>query len=229
MKREVGFGAIVAHFVISFVVIAGLLFGTAGKWRWPEAWAYLFVHFSMSAAMTGWLRRHDPGLLYERMSLFRRSSPGWDRVLIVGLVVALAAEYAVPGLDAVRYHWTHVPVAIEALGLLALIGSLLFVYRVMQVNSYLAPVVAVQTDRGQKVIDIGPYALLRHPMYLGVIVYAFGMTLLLGSLWGLVPAAVLAGLLVVRVRLEEGVLRRELEGYEEYAQRVKWRLLPGVF
>lgn len=229
MTPEVGLGAIVTRFVVSFLVLAGLLFGSAGTWRWPGAWAYLVVQFSMSAAMTVWLARHNPGLLYERMMGLRRPSPRWDRALRAGLFTALAAEYVVPGLDAVRYHWTFVPLVMQSAGLLALVISLLIIYRAMQANPYLAPVVAVQTDRGHRVIDTGPYARVRHPMYLGVLVYVLALTLLLGSLWGLLPAAVAAGLVVVRARLEEGMLRRELAGYEEYAQRVRWRLVPGVW
>ncbi|HLJ51864.1 MAG TPA: isoprenylcysteine carboxylmethyltransferase family protein, partial [Rhizomicrobium sp.] len=128
-----------------------------------------------------------------------------------------------------RWQTSHVPAAVEVLGgLLILIGFAATV-PVFRANSFAAPVVRVQEERGQRVIDSGPYALVRHPMYAAALLYLLGVPLLLGSWYGLIGTALIALGISWRAVKEENVLRHELAGYGEYMTRVRWRLVPYVW
>jgi protein-S-isoprenylcysteine O-methyltransferase Ste14 len=139
------------------------------------------------------------------------------------------AIFPVAGLDAGRFHWSHVPLGVVVLGyVLFCIGYFLSIW-VYRVNRFAEPTVRIQTDRGQRVIDTGPYALVRHPLYLGALLMWAGIPLSLGSLWALLPGALGAVVLVVRTILEDRTLQAELPGYQDYTHRVRHRLIPGVW
>ena len=107
--------------------------------------------------------------------------------------------------------------------------SAVFIMWVMRVNSFAAPLVKVQSERGHHVIDSGPYAWVRHPMYTGAIVFFIGIPLLLGSLWGLIASPLLAFMFAIRITIEERMLKAGLDGYADYTSRVRYRLLPGIW
>jgi protein-S-isoprenylcysteine O-methyltransferase Ste14 len=180
-----------------------------------------------------WLARHDPDLLAERMTGQAKGTQGgqkgWDLVWTAAASLLFIGWFALMGLDAVRFGWSNVPVWLQAVGALLVVGSFWLFFAVFRANSFLSPVVRVQKERGQKVIDTGPYAVVRHPMYAAVIPFALGTSLLLGSWWGLVPAALLVLIMAWRAVQEERTLRAELPGYVEYAARVRYRLIPGVW
>jgi protein-S-isoprenylcysteine O-methyltransferase Ste14 len=132
-------------------------------------------------------------------------------------------------LDAMRFEWSEVPGWLQFLGALGLVLSLYVVFLTFRENAYLAPVVKLQEERGQSVVSTGPYRYVRHPMYSSMFLFFPATTLLLGSWWGLLLCLVLLGLLVWRTALEDRMLKNELAGYEEYAQSVRYRLIPRVW
>ena len=215
---------------IWFGAMAILLFLAAGTLAWPGAWAYLILMIVLSFTLGIDLARRDPGLLQERMgSPLQRYQPAADKVLLIVLLLFIFVWLVLMGLDAKRFAWSSVPALVQVLGAFITLWSIWFCYRTMRENSFAVPVVKLQRERGQRVISTGPYAFVRHPMYFGAAFYFIGVALLLGSWWGVIFAFVLIGLLCVRIPIEEKALRAGLEGYEEYAARVRYRLIPHVW
>jgi protein-S-isoprenylcysteine O-methyltransferase Ste14 len=147
-------------------------------------------------------------------------------MLVFGFVVL--AWFVAIGLDR-RYHASQVPPALQALGWAMLLLCSGFMMWVMHENSFAAPVVKVQTERGHRVVSSGPYAIVRHPMYSGGVVFFVGAALLLGSWWGVAMSPLFAVLFVVRASIEERALIEGLPGYAEYTTRVRYRLVPGLW
>jgi protein-S-isoprenylcysteine O-methyltransferase Ste14 len=162
-------------------------------------------------------------------SPIQRAQPTADKILLTVLILMIFAALVVMALDAVRFGWSYVPPWVQAIGELVLLLSLWIGFWTLRENSFAAPVVKIQEERGQTVITTGPYRLVRHPLYAGALVFIAGTSLLLGSWWGLVAVPVLAALLALRIRVEEEALRAGLEGYDDYAQRVPYRLIPHVW
>jgi protein-S-isoprenylcysteine O-methyltransferase Ste14 len=215
---------------IWFGAMAILLFLAAGTFAWPGAWVYLVLMILLSFTPGIDLAQRDPELLRERMgSPVQRDQPAADKVLLIVLLLFIFAWLVVLGLDAKRFAWSSVPALVQALGVLITLLSIWFCYRTMRENSFAAPVVKLQTERGHGVISTGPYAFIRHPMYFGAAFYFIGTALVLGSWWGVVFAFVLIGLLCARIPIEEKALRAGLEGYDEYAGRIRYRLIPHVW
>jgi protein-S-isoprenylcysteine O-methyltransferase Ste14 len=210
--------------------MALLLFVSAGTWRWPEGWVYLAELGVIGTAVGVWLAQHDPGLLAERMSgIFARSQRTWDRILMSVFVVIWIGSLVLSALDAVRFHWSRVPIWLQAVGAILVALSYYVFYLTFRENSYAAPTVKIQSERGHRVVSTGPYAMVRHPMYAGAVAFFVGTPLLLGSWWGLAIAPALIVLLSVRALLEERTLADELPGYRDYAARVRYRLVPGIW
>lgn len=217
--------------VLRVAALAALVLVPAGTWRWLEGWLMVALFSVWAVFMGTYLVRHDPALLDERLDLrlAQEGQKSWDKAfMIAGLVVGLAL-LIVPGLDAVRYRWTHIPWSIEVLGFLGMIPCLLLVFLVMRENTYLSPVVKIDRERGHHVITTGPYAYVRHPMYVAVIVMLVCMPVALGSLLSLIPAALMNILIVIRTYLEDRTLHDELPGYPEYARITRYRLVPGLW
>jgi protein-S-isoprenylcysteine O-methyltransferase Ste14 len=135
----------------------------------------------------------------------------------------------VAALDDGRFHWSDSPWRVCAVGYALLLVGVGITTWAEAVNRFFEPTVRIQTERGHKVIDAGPYAVVRHPSYVGGFFTAAGMALSLGSLWALVPAGLASALLVLRTQWEDQTLQAELPGYKEYTQRVRYRLIPGVW
>ena len=214
---------------IFVVAMGGLLFASAGTLHWPSAWLFLVTSALLGPLCGWWLYRLDPALLAERLRpVIQREQPPADKAFIIAFIVAILAWLIAIGLDR-RSLASNVPLALRALGFLLYLACTLFTMWVFRENSFAAPVVKLQTERAQRVISSGPYAHVRHPMYSGMILFFAGVPLLLGSWWGLAVAPVLLVLLAVRIRIEERTLRAGLPGYSDYAARVRYRLLPGVW
>ncbi|MDR3536406.1 MAG: isoprenylcysteine carboxylmethyltransferase family protein [Acetobacteraceae bacterium] len=206
------------------------LFAGAGTLAWPEAWLLVALHALASIALTVRLWRHDPALLAERMKpLSQPDQPAWDRHLLRVFMGVFLVWLVAMGADAERFGWSRVPVAVEAGGAALQIAAYAIIDQTMRANTFLAPVVKIQRERGHRVISTGPYAIVRHPMYAGAVLLFVGMPLLLGSWWGLIGAAVMIAMLAVRCVREETVLRRDLPGYEDYIARVRYRFVPGIW
>jgi protein-S-isoprenylcysteine O-methyltransferase Ste14 len=215
---------------VSLLVLGAILFGSAGTLDWPEAWIYLALAAVMSFGGGVWLARHDPDLLRERLgSLIQREQKGWDKALMAVMLALWIGWLALMGLDAVRFGWSEVPLALQAVGFaLICIGSYI-VWLTLKANSYAAPVIKIQEARGHSVVSTGPYAYVRHPMYAGALLFIAGVPLLLGSWWGLVAGAGLILVIALRAVLEERTLTAELAGYADYASRVRYRLVPRLW
>jgi len=197
---------------------------------WPGAWAFLVGMVTLSLVLGIRLARVDPGLLRERLAppLQKDQAPA-DKVLLTVILLFILSSFAFMGLDAIRFGWSSVPPWVQAVGGLGVVLSVWMSCRTMRENSFAAPVVKIQKDRGQTVITTGPYRYVRHPFYAGALVFFAGTSLLLGSWWGLVAVLLIAVLLGIRIGIEEKALRAGLDGYDDYAERVRYRLIPLVW
>ncbi|KYG20433.1 isoprenylcysteine carboxyl methyltransferase [Bradyrhizobium sp. AT1] len=214
---------------ITTVAMGALLFASAGTLRWPSAWAFLATCTLLGPLCGWWLYRIDPALLAERLRpVLQKDQPAADKVFMSVFVVAMLAWLALIGVDR-RIQSSDMPVALQAVGFALFLASTSFTMWVFRENSFAAPVVKLQAERAQHVISSGPYAHVRHPMYSGMILFFTGVPLLLGSWWGLVMVPVFAALFAIRIGIEERTLREGLPGYADYASRVRYRLLPGVW
>lgn len=214
---------------ITTVAMGALLFASAGTLRWPSAWVFLATCVLLGPLCGWWLYRIDPALLAERLRpVLQKDQPVADKVFMSVFVVAMLAWLALIGADR-RIQSSDMPVALQAVGFALFLASTSFTMWVFRENSFAAPVVKLQAERAQRVISSGPYAHVRHPMYSGMILFFTGVPLLLGSWWGLVMVPVFAALFAIRIGIEERTLREGLPGYADYASRVRYRLLPGVW
>src|SRR6266481_616749 len=171
----------------------------------------------------------DPALLAERMRpMMQRDQPAADKKFMLAFGFVALIWFLAIGLDK-RYHASDVPLALQVLGWAMLLLSTGFIMWVMRENSFAAPVVKLQTERGHRVISTGPYAWVRHPMYSGTILFFVGAPLLLGSWWGVAMSPLFVVLFAVRVRIEERALLAGLAGYGDYAAQVRYRLVPGLW
>lgn len=212
------------------VLMGALLFAAAGTIHWPAGWVFLAEMALLGIGSGLWLARRDPALLAERMSLFvQRGQARWDQVFMTCAGLVWLAWMVLLALDAQRFQWSVVPLWLQVLGGVGMAVSIVFVCFVFRENSYASPVVKVQRERGHHVIDTGPYAYVRHPMYSGAIVYLAGMALLLGSWWGVACVPLLAAGLGYRAVREERTLAAQLGGYDAYLTRVRYRLVPYVW
>ena len=213
-----------------FVVAMGaLLFASAGTLRWPGAWAMLATSAVLGPACGLWLAKTDPALLEERMKLTaREEQPAADKRFMLVFAAATFLWLITMGLDR-RMQASDVPLALQMLGLAMYLASTAFIMWVFRENSFAAPVIKVQRARDPHVISTGPYAFVRHPMYSGIMLFFVGVPLLLGSWWGVVLAPIFAVLFAVRAGIEERALVAGLPGYADYAARVRYRLLPGIW
>lgn len=212
-----------------FGFMGALLFVSAGTLHWSGAWAYLVLMIGLSLTLGVALARRDPGLMNERLSPpIQKNQTAADKILLSILLVAIFAWLALMGFD-FRFAWSAVPVWVQVVGAIVLLIGMGICYLTMLENSFAAPVVKIQDERGQKVITTGPYSYVRHPMYAGAIPFFAGTALLLGSWWGLATVLVFVVLLAIRTFIEEKTLRTGLQGYDDYAAHVRYRLIPLVW
>ncbi|MBN2464031.1 isoprenylcysteine carboxylmethyltransferase family protein [candidate division WOR-3 bacterium] len=215
---------------LSGTAMAGLiLFVVSRRWDWTAAWALVGIYAATFLAQAVVLIPRSPELLAERSARLRPGTKSWDRKLLPFYGISTLALLVVAGLD-LRLGWSHpLPASVQYLGLgLALLGNGLVTWA-MAANAFFAFSVRIQKERGQKVATTGPYRVVRHPGYVGAILFTLGITFLLGSIWALLPAAAAVLLLVVRTALEDLALKKELPGYVEYSGKTRFRLVPGVW
>jgi protein-S-isoprenylcysteine O-methyltransferase Ste14 len=224
------FARLITQTLAATAIMAAVLFGAAGTWRWPQGWAFLGLFLGATAVFAVFLWRRDPGLLAERLSSpVRKDQPLWDRVFLLFAMLAWHLWLGTMALDAVRFGLSHMPVWLNAAGAILIAAGFAAILPVFAANSFAAPVVRLQSERKQHLIDTGPYAVVRHPMYASAIVYLIGLPLLLGSWAGLAVLPLLIVGLTPRMIREERFLARELPGYADYMTRVRWRLVPYVW
>lgn len=214
--------------VFAFGCWGGLLFWAAGTLHWTRAWVHLGLWLVTFLVNLSVILRANPAVLPARLKR-QHASRKPDIILLTALLPATLAVPVVAGFDAVRWTWSAMPAWIMYLGIaLHCVGDGLALWA-LAVNPYLEKTVRIQMERGHKVITTGPYALVRHPMYFGLIFMLAGISLVLGSLWSFVPVGVMVMLLVVRTVFEDRTLQRELPGYKEYAQKTRYRIFPGIW
>jgi protein-S-isoprenylcysteine O-methyltransferase Ste14 len=214
--------------VVTVLFMLALFFFPAGTLHWPEAWLFFLLYFTAVSGVMIWMKRKAPDLLKERMSR-NKEIKSWDKIIMTAYSFLLIILLVVSGLDAVRFGWSEVPLVVKVLGFIGYIPSLVIVFRAMKENAYSSDVVRIQEDRGQTVCTTGPYRFVRHPMYVGIILIMLCLPLSLGSFYSMIPASLVVVLFIIRASLEDKTLQENLPGYKEYTQKVRFRLLPGVW
>jgi protein-S-isoprenylcysteine O-methyltransferase Ste14 len=203
------------------------LFAPAWTFRFWQAWLYLFLFASSSAAITIYLWKRDRALLSRRVSAGPVAEKSrTQKIIQLFASLAFLAILAVPSLDR-RFSWSHVPLWIVLAGDLLVVLGFYIVFRVFCVNTFTAATVEVTEQ--QTVVSTGPYAFVRHPMYSGALIMLLGTPLALASWWGLVAFVLMVAVIVIRLLDEEKLLLVSLPGYPEYVEKVKYRLIPSVW
>jgi protein-S-isoprenylcysteine O-methyltransferase Ste14 len=217
--------------VLVFVVLVPFLpLLISGHWDWWEAWVYAIVSilgFAISRMLAG---RRNPGLLAERARLLQHEdAEAWDKVLapLVGLGGALIPLVA--GLEA-RLAWSPAnSLPLEILALAAILAGYALGSYALIANPFFSGMVRIQSERGHQIVTSGPYRWVRHPGYAGALLTYIATPIFLDTPWAFLPAAFLTVVLVIRTSLEDRTLQQRLPGYQEYARRVRFRMLPGVW
>jgi protein-S-isoprenylcysteine O-methyltransferase Ste14 len=214
---------------ITLLMLAAIVFGAAGRIDWLWGWVFVGLNALAVAAQAVIFIPRSPELLAER-SGYKSGTKRWDLV-IVGLAVVLLPmiAWAVAGLD-VRFGWPPAFAAwVQIAGAAAYLLGYAVVIAAMAANAYFSTTVRIQDERDQRVMTGGPYAIVRHPGYVGAILLTLAVPLALGSAWAFIPMGLSAALYVVRTALEDRTLRQELDGYEAYTRETRYRLIPGVW
>ena len=210
-----------------FLVV--LLFWPAGTFDWWGGWAYIVQAEVCGILICGWLYIYDRALLRERLSGgFEKKQLFWDKVIMGTVQLGFFAWLVLMAFDR-RWGYSHMPRTWNYAG--AAVSTFFYVvcWLVFRENSFAAPVVKLQDERNQKVVTSGPYRFVRHPMYAGGLLYFFGLPFMFGSWLGLAVAPLFVILLMFRIPIEERMLRKDLAGYDAYAERVRYRLVPGIW
>jgi protein-S-isoprenylcysteine O-methyltransferase Ste14 len=223
---------VIALYILDQILgIAGMgvaLFWSAGRIDWWAAWAAIAVWLAFYIAMDILLLRFNPDLMAERLTP-PKGAKSWDRTIMSIFRLTTLVRYILAGLDQ-RYGWTvGFPVAAQLAGLVVCVLGYALLAWAMTSNSFFSQIVRIQTDRGQTVITHGPYRYVRHPAYVGMILFELAMSVLLASWVSLLASGLCAILLILRTALEDRTLLAELTGYVDYASQVRYRLLPGIW
>ena len=215
------------RFIIMYIFIALALFLPAGTIFWLQGWIYLVIMICFSISLLTYLTKKDPELLKARAR--SKSTESWDNVLGLIGTPFFVLMYILPGFDAVRFRWSNVPPLINIIGFIGMIVATILFILVMRENRYLSRVVEIQEERGHKVITTGPYRIVRHPMYVAVIILYISHCVALGSLFSLIPCAIIIIIIIFRTIREDKMLHEQLEGYKEYSQQTRYKLVPGIW
>jgi protein-S-isoprenylcysteine O-methyltransferase Ste14 len=220
---------LVIRTLVWFGMIGVVLFAVAGTWQWPAVWSFLLFMILLGLGGGLWLIRSDPALFEERMRpMVQQGQPTADRVFIVAFFTVALVWLIVAGLDQ-RFGLSQMIVGVQVAGTALAVVGMAISFWVLHENSFAAPVIKLQRDRGHHVIDTGPYHLVRHPMYSGAILFFLGTSLWLGSWWSAALTLIMAVLFGWRTTTEERTLRDGLPGYTDYTTRVRYRLCPGLW
>lgn len=231
MKESSSALAFWARLTVVYVLHGCVLLFCGNDLGWWQAWVYSLLFVSAGIGLRLWAERRHPGLMAERAQHVR--APGiksWDRFLAPLMALSFGFPlFVVAGLDH-RFQWSpSFPVWLNILGLLVASAGYGFGGWAFVENRFFSAVVRIQSERGHEVCETGPYKIVRHPGYSGNVLPPFAMALALDSVWTLIPATAAVVIAVVRTALEDRTLQRELPGYREYAERVRYRLIPGIY
>ena len=217
--------------VVVYLLIPLILFICGGDLGWWQAWLYSMLILAAGIGGRMWAEQRHPGLTAERQNIENiKNAKAWDKVLAPLMAVSVGfPPVIVAGLDH-RFNWSpEFPLWLSVTGFIFIAFGYAFAVWALVENRFFSSVVRIQTDRGHVVCDTGPYRFVRHPGYAGNILPLFGIVLALSSVWTLIPAAVATIITVIRTVLEDQTLQDELPGYRDYAQRVRYRLIPGIY
>lgn len=214
---------------VMLAITAGFFFAAAGRFDLPRAWSYFAAMFICFTTTTMLLARFNPELLVHRLKK-HAGTKTWDEILM--RLTNLSGVYIpiiVAGLDVGRLRWSYIDQRFMVLGFILLFAGNSLTAWAMLKNKYFEPVVRIQGDRGHEVISDGPYRIVRHPGYLGGLLFYFSSPLILGSTYAFIPAALAAALITLRTALEDRTLRNELNAYRQFAEHTRYRLMPLVW
>lgn len=216
--------------IVGVPLMLALFFVPAGTFDWPEAWILIVFYLLTVGGMLLWMKKNAPDLLKERAEASKKEDvKTWDKWIILAYTLLVMVMIVLSGLDAVRFRWSQVPVIFKVIGFTGFIPAMLLGFRTMVHNRFLSERVRIQEERGHQVCTTGPYRYVRHPMYVGVILMFLCFPLALGSLYSFIPAAFIVLLFFLRTYLEDNTLQEELAGYKEYAEQVRYRLIPKIW
>jgi protein-S-isoprenylcysteine O-methyltransferase Ste14 len=212
--------------MIVLLTVGLLLIG--GRTSYWQAWLFGLVNCLLVLALSVWLA-DQAQLIRDRMKP-GPATKAWDKILMAVFFPLALAVPVVASLDSGRFGWSApFHVIIYPLGYAVYVASACMHIGAIRANRFYKSTVSIEPEKGQAVVDAGPYAVVRHPGYTGIIFMEIGIAIVLGSLWALIPAVLVAALLVVRTVLEDTALRAELPGYDGYTERVRYRVLPGLW
>ena len=211
------------------IVFAGVaLFWSAGRLDWWPGWAVVTIIAAWVIATLIVILRSDPNLLAERLGP-RKGAKAWDSAILGVVGLATLARLVIAGLDQ-RYGWTGVfPPGLQMIALVICILGYGLVIWATASNAFFSQTVRIQSERGHAIASRGPYQWVRHPAYVGTILFELSAAILLASWWAFIPGLLNAFLFILRTALEDKTLQAELTGYTEYARQVRYRLLPGIW
>jgi protein-S-isoprenylcysteine O-methyltransferase Ste14 len=221
------FKVLIRGFIVFFIVIV-IIFVVAGRIDYWQGW--VFFALVIIRIVVGFKITPDKADLVKE-----RTKPGpgrkqWDKIVTAFFIPFSIAILILAPLDAGRFHWTKpLSIGVYIVSCLVFVLSLIIGMWAVHVNKFFSSVVRIQTDRGHKVVENGPYHYIRHPGYAGMVLMFLSMSLVLGSVWALIPAGANVIVLIIRTYLEDITLQKELTGYREYSLIVKYRLIPRIW
>ena len=231
VRKKMSPVSLILNIVMTTLFFPTLILILAGNWRWVEGWIFSLWMVVMILFTTIYLYFKDPALLAERTKRpGSENQKPWDKFLLVGIFTIAILWLIILPLDAQRFRWSPAfPLWLKILGGMALIPALYLIERAPMQNTYLSTMVRIQDERKQRVITTGVYGFVRHPLSLGCTLMMFGAPLLVGSVVGLIITLIGMIAIIGRIIGEEKMMLEELEGYQEYKQKVKYRLIPLIW
>lgn len=222
---------LVGMIIIIIIFFPALIFTLSGNFFWIEGWIFCIWFEIMMLTNILYMYKKNPELLTERLNAHgSHNQKKWDRYLLGSLFVLTALWIVSMPLDVQRFYLSpHFPLSVKIIGSVILIPAMYFLIRPTIENPYLSTVVRIQSDRKQQVVSTGVYSIIRHPQYLGIVMLIISGPLLLGSIIGLMIGIIIVLAMVVRIIGEEKMLIKELDGYSNYTQKVKYRLIPSIW
>jgi protein-S-isoprenylcysteine O-methyltransferase Ste14 len=215
--------------IACLLLYIALFFWIAGRIDWLQGWGFILLTLVGQSIHSLYLWRKNPELIRRRMRIGKNTKK-WDKIWLAFFAILYMVILYVGALDASRYGWSAMPGWLWPVGGALYVSFLIFLTWAMAVNPHFEKTVRIQHDRNHRVVDSGPYRLVRHPGYIGIISgFILPLPLMLGSWWAMVPAGAMVGWILIRTVLEDRTLQEELEGYREYAQRVRYRLIPYIW
>lgn len=215
--------------VISIVPLLAILLVSAGTIKWINAWVMAGLYLVLTVIYSVVMIRKNPELLNERGKFMKVGTKTFDKFFYAFWRPLSLVALIIAGFDAVRYGWSHMSLALNALGLTLLVLGVALPLWAMAVNTHFEATVRIQVDRNHQVCAAGPYKSVRHPGYVGAILTTLGMPLILGSLWAFLPSVAIIFLFIFRTAMEDRTLTRELSGYKEYTEVTRYRLIPLIW